>query len=121
MGQHHVADIVATARKNNPDHGITGFLVIGADWFAQVLEGPAHEVSALFRRILQDQRHRDVRLVDTRMASARQFGTWSMGTSDRRLTAMALDEILNQSPTVTVRPIDRVLMIANEETRQQAQ
>jgi len=74
-----VSDILATARRYNPDHGITGFLVKRQWHFAQVLEGPSKVVTPLLGRIITDPRHRDVVLAGCVRIEARRFGRWSMG------------------------------------------
>jgi len=46
-----VQAIVATARRYNPAHGLTGLLVYGSDVFFQWLEGPKESVVALMNNI----------------------------------------------------------------------
>ena len=45
----------------------------------QVLEGGRMQVSALYNRISQDPRHRDVALLSFDEISERSFAGWSMG------------------------------------------
>lgn len=76
-----VDGIVADARRNNPKFGITGYLLVGPDWFAQILEGPAIGVSTIFKKILADLRHQGPRIVDSRLVRDRNFENWDMGVT----------------------------------------
>lgn len=70
--------ILAVGLKNNPLKGLTGILAVDGDRFIQVLEGPRHAVSATFRRIAADNRHRDVELVLCCEVERRCFPDWSV-------------------------------------------
>jgi Sensors of blue-light using FAD len=74
-----VRDILTVARAANPEHGITGALLSDADFFAQVLEGPADAVEELFARILVDPRHHDVARLLSEAIDERTFPDWVMG------------------------------------------
>lgn len=82
-GRQMINDIVASARRNNSETGITGFLVIGQDRLAQILEGHATSVNKTLTRILADPRHEAVRVVDMRLVPARIFKDWAMGIANR--------------------------------------
>ena len=74
-----VARIVATARRMNPAHGITGLLVHGSGMFFQWIEGPREEVTRLMDSIRRDPRHeRVVMLGETEEVRERLFPDWSM-------------------------------------------
>jgi hypothetical protein len=120
-GRLHVADIIACAERNNPRFGITGFLLVGRDWFAQVLEGDASAVSALFRCLLNDPRHSHVRLVETRLTRARSFADWAMGYSQEEISDLSLDRLLEQADASNVvdTPFDRILRLAEAQARTQ--
>lgn len=70
--------ILESARRNNRAHQITGMLLYLEGAFLQVLEGPDHEVGAVYDRIARDQRHWDTQILLDRQAQ-RAFGEWSMG------------------------------------------
>ena len=57
--------ILKRSKENNPSVGVTGVLCFcsTANLFLQVLEGGRMAVSALYNRIAQDARHRDVALL----------------------------------------------------------
>ena len=74
-----IDEILAVSRENNRRVGVTGALMFNAGCFAQVLEGPAEAVEAVFERIQQDERHGDVSLLSLGPVADRAFSTWSMG------------------------------------------
>ena len=74
----------ATARLDqqcqalNRSSGLTGALLVGEEWFIQVLEGERAAVLAALDRINRDPRHEDVRIFELTAASGRLFGNWAM-------------------------------------------
>ena len=79
IGAADVRDILAVAREDNARDDITGALLVDADCFAQLLEGPADKVEALFERIRLDPRHQDVVVLCRQTVVERVFPDWSMG------------------------------------------
>ncbi len=74
-----VQRIIATARRCNAEHGITGMLVFGSGIFFQWLEGPRHEVTALMGLLRNDRRHENVvELSEEEDIGERLFPTWDM-------------------------------------------
>ncbi|HXM00556.1 MAG TPA: BLUF domain-containing protein [Rhizomicrobium sp.] len=71
--------ILASARRANPQHDVTGMLLYIDLGFLQVLEGPADGVETTYRRILNDDRHTAQRILVDRTGRDRLFGGWSMG------------------------------------------
>lgn len=74
-----VNDVLVKARKNNPAAGLTGVLCYGGEIFLQVLEGGRDQVNALYAKILQDPRHKDVVLLEYGEIAERHFNNWTMG------------------------------------------
>ncbi len=71
--------IIATARRCNPEHGITGLLVFGSGIFFQWLEGPRDTVTALMALIRADVRHENVVLLsEVEEVRERLFPDWDM-------------------------------------------
>lgn len=70
--------IVAKSIQNNRVSDISGLLVIGADRFLQVLEGPAGEVEQTFARVASDTRHSDMTVIARRAGGTRMFRNWNM-------------------------------------------
>ena len=74
-----VERIIATARRCNPEHGITGMLVFGSGIFFQWLEGPRHSVTALMALLRDDPRHENViELSEVEEVRERLFPDWDM-------------------------------------------
>ena len=71
--------IVRESTQHNPTVGITGVLCFSGSIFLQVLEGGRSQVSALYNRIAQDQRHHDVVLLSYDEIDERSFSGWAMG------------------------------------------
>lgn len=79
-----VERILAAAHRFNPTKGITGSLLVSADTFAQVLEGPKEAVEALYSRLEADTRHSECAILSARPIAERKFGEWSMTFAGRR-------------------------------------
>jgi Sensors of blue-light using FAD len=74
-----VERIIATARRCNAQHGITGMLVFGSGIFFQWLEGPRDNVTALMALLRKDRRHENiVELSAEEDIGERLFPTWDM-------------------------------------------
>ena len=71
--------ILASSRAHNLHNGITGILCYGGGIFLQAIEGGRMQVNDLYAQIVNDQRHRDVVLLDYQEVTERRFGGWSMG------------------------------------------
>lgn len=72
-------DIMQASRQKNADAEITGILCYDPVFFLQCLEGPKSAVNVLYHHILQDDRHRDVALLEYADIAERTFARWSMG------------------------------------------
>ena len=81
VGADELAAILKRSKENNAGAGVTGVLCFCPDAgiFVQVLEGGRDAVSALYNRIAQDPRHRDVVLLSYQEIGERSFASWSMG------------------------------------------
>lgn len=66
------------ARKKNPQHGVTGALVVWEDSVVQTLEGEESSVRGLYEIINGDPRHERVEVLDTQTGVERAFPRWSM-------------------------------------------
>jgi len=71
--------IMDVSNRNNEKSGITGALIFDSLWFVQILEGERTAIAATLRRIMQDERHDNVTVMDARSIEQRQFGNWWMG------------------------------------------
>ncbi len=78
LGPEELAEILATARRANTAHDITGILLYSGGSFMQLLEGLPEEVGTTFERIGDDPRHHLVIPMLRRDVSRRAFADWSM-------------------------------------------
>ena len=83
-------DIMDVANRNNEKHNITGALIFDRLWFVQILEGEREAISATLRRIVADERHDNVTVMEVRSIEQRQFGNWWMGLAALQGGAAAL-------------------------------
>jgi hypothetical protein len=78
-----IENVLATSRSRNPDAGITGVLcVCRSNVFMQILEGGREEVNRLYGRLVRDERHTEVTLLDYAEIDERRFPSWRMGRVD---------------------------------------
>ena len=73
--------ILKKSKEKNAAAGVTGVLChcANAHIFLQVLEGGRGAVSAIYNRIAQDPRHREVVLLSYEEIGERSFSGWAMG------------------------------------------
>lgn len=76
-----VLDMLESARRNNAPQGVGGLLYYAQGQFAQVLEGNAGDVEAIYDKICADPRHRDIKARRTDI-TVRAFADWSMAFVD---------------------------------------
>jgi hypothetical protein len=84
LGNRMIGDLNAildVSTRNNEKTGITGALLFDTLWFIQVLEGEREAVSTTLRRIITDERHTNLTIMDSRPIEHRLFGNWWMGLS----------------------------------------
>lgn len=74
-----IREILDSSRRNNPASGLTGILCCNADTFLQALEGPRAAINALYNRLAEDNRHKDLTILDYEEISVRRHASWSMG------------------------------------------
>jgi len=97
-----LAAILKQSRAHNPAEGITGLLCFSEGMFIQVLEGGRDAVNARYKRIVQDERHRDVILLAYEEIDERHFAGWSMGQVNLHRLNPAL--VLKYSETTRLDP-----------------
>jgi Sensors of blue-light using FAD len=97
-----LALIMKQSKTNNAKSGVTGVLCLSEGIFLQVLEGGRTAVSALYNRIANDARHRDVVLLHYEEINERCFSGWSMGEVNMARLNPAL--LLKYSETATLDP-----------------
>ena len=105
-----VDSIIRTARRWNPEQGITGLLVFGGGIFFQWLEGPRDNIGALMARLKADTRHEGiVTLGESEELRERLFPDWDMelvtGTDIRDVLQDALDTARDEASAATLRDL----------------
>ncbi|AMR33773.1 hypothetical protein A0256_21210 [Mucilaginibacter sp. PAMC 26640] len=79
LGDDVLLNILASARKYNEAHHVTGVLLYSDGTFIQALEGEAEDIDFIFARIQNDTRHKNILVMMEREISERNFPNWSMG------------------------------------------
>jgi hypothetical protein len=79
FGPSSLEDILKAGRRNNTRNGITGLLCFKNKYFIQCLEGSRKEVNETYNRIMVDERHSDVVLLEYSDINSREFNDWCMG------------------------------------------
>ncbi|MBJ7545548.1 BLUF domain-containing protein [Pseudomonas sp. OA3] len=79
MSSQLIRDILESSQRNNPTRGLTGILCCNADTFVQALEGPRTAINALYNRLAEDNRHKDLTILDYEEIHVRRYASWSMG------------------------------------------
>ncbi|PKM31692.1 MAG: blue light sensor protein [Gammaproteobacteria bacterium HGW-Gammaproteobacteria-11] len=74
----NVARILATSRTNNRKNGLVGMLYYGDGCFFQCLEGETSKVQALYKTLLKDPRHKDLKILASESIKRLSFPDWSM-------------------------------------------
>ncbi len=79
VGSIEIEDILTVARKRNEKGSITGIFFFRHDHFIQCLEGSREAVNETYARIMKDERHKNLLLLDYRDIYERSFPSWTMG------------------------------------------
>lgn len=74
-----VREMAIKFQGNNKTKGLTGLLVYGNRFFMQILEGKQAEVNSLYHTISNDDRHKEITILNYSQIAVRQFEDWSMG------------------------------------------
>jgi len=86
-------DILTTSFKFNQDNQISGALVYGLGFFIQCLEGDEETVHALYKKIAQDTRHYDVKIISEKSIDERHFPQWHMSLMNLSAYTSITDKI----------------------------
>lgn len=70
--------ILKQARTNNESNGITGALVFNHNFFLQSIEGSRPAINELIRKLIKDERHFSVQIIECREIEQRRWTQWSM-------------------------------------------
>ncbi|SDU16602.1 BLUF domain-containing protein [Halopseudomonas salegens] len=73
-----VSRILSVSRRNNRNNGLVGMLYYGDSCFFQCLEGERNKVEALYRTLLKDKRHTDLKILASEPIKRLSFPDWNM-------------------------------------------
>lgn len=90
-----IQSILDSSRIYNAQHDITGLLCQGNSRFVQLIEGSRDRVNELYAKIMHDERHQDLVLLDYTSIEIRSFREWSMGFLD--VTNKRIAEVLKET------------------------
>lgn len=82
MSMEDLSSIQRSAKTNNQPLEVTGSLFYNGGWFLQVLEGAPATLEKLYKKIEQDPRHKNSRVLYNEPATFRTFGRWSMNMTN---------------------------------------
>ena len=86
-------DILFKARARNAEADVTGCLICRDDIYLQLLEGPAENVTRIYKKILEDDRHVEVTQLVRHGVPERMFGRWAMRDDPVHSWMWSRDEI----------------------------
>jgi hypothetical protein len=90
---------------------ITGALIYENNQFGQVIEGPEDVIESLWEKIQQDNRHKNIRLIERKAIGSRSFQKWTMVFQGNKELFKGLPEVSGAIEEVDF-PVDHPLLIA---------
>lgn len=73
-----VTRILAQAQQNNERNGITGALIFNHNYFLQSIEGARPMINELLRKLVKDDRHFSLQIIECCEIEQRRWNKWSM-------------------------------------------
>lgn len=73
-----VSRILAQAQQNNTYNGITGALIFNHNYFLQSIEGARPVINDLLRKLVKDDRHFSLQVIECSEIEQRRWDRWSM-------------------------------------------
>ena len=77
----NLAAILAQSQRNNERDSLTGVLAAHRERYVQAVEGAPVALDSLLRRLQDDPRHRELKLIGRELITARLFDGWSMASA----------------------------------------
>jgi len=99
-------DILFTARAANFVLEITGALCFLDGIYFQYIEGESWAIGALYKRIEQDIRHQDVKLLVYEPIAQREYPNWTMALLTWNEETQAVFRIFNPDKALDLHAID---------------
>jgi hypothetical protein len=94
------SEIIGASRANNARLGVTGVLVYSGESFLQLVEGPDGALSTLWRKLIIDDRHRQLTALHDGVADARWFDDWRAGYVSENALAPLLRQWRTRGPAL---------------------
>mgnify|MGYP005855013357 CR=1 FL=1 len=88
-----LSNLLLDSRRANQRDNITGALIARHDLYLQLLEGPDQKVEAVYRRILNDDRHVDIIRLVERPIETRLFPGWAMRDDPADSWVWSIEEV----------------------------
>lgn len=105
-----IQKLVDKAVLNNKKNEITGMLLVAEPFFFQVFEGPKDHVDALFDKISNDDRHKNIEILRSEEnQTSRLFSDWAMESL-----------VLGQGSKFNLKPLQSLLGVVVQ-SRQQSE
>jgi Sensors of blue-light using FAD len=105
-------EIVASARRYNERHHVSGMMLFTGAHFLGVLEGAEWDLANLWPKLGRDERHRDLRRIGDVLCGDRWFPRWMMSRTDNAIVRAQIESLRApevHSPTAgwaeAIRPI----------------
>lgn len=89
---------------------ITGALIFENNQFGQVIEGPEDVIELLWEKIQQDNRHKNIRLIERKRIGSRSFQKWTMVFQGDKELFKGLPEVSGAIEEVDF-PVDHPLLL----------
>jgi hypothetical protein len=100
-----LAEILAKAQINNFQHKVSGLLILYHSNFIQLLEGNKKDLTDLFAKIRNDNRHKNVQIIMEAESSNRLMPTWAMGIS---VIGNDNKELINKSYYISMQDVREI-------------
>ncbi len=95
LSDDELVDLQQVAQRNNERDNITGVLLTTTDYFMQCVEGDAYHINQLYKKIIEDERHHNVTLVDYHLIARRYFSDWALAVVAPSESDKLIDSTLN--------------------------
>lgn len=73
-----IREILIKSRKSNEEKDICGVLYYAKGYFFQCLQGECENIMALYNKIIEDDRHNQIKIVQQKSIQKKCFSMWSM-------------------------------------------
>lgn len=93
VGDNDVQDLLATFRKSNENHEISGLMLHYDKNIMQYIEGEKSRVEQLYKNIKKDQRHSGIIKIIGEVIETRKFHGWDMLFDESHKTQEFLENI----------------------------